>query len=181
ELTSELWPSVHVAEVNLTNIIGELRKIIGRDAIRTVSKYGYRFALDVSGEPGVKPSTYEKYALAKILAAERSLEDMYPARDLLWTCLASAAFERAFAIDPELASAHQFYTLVQVDTGRADQAMKRLLDRLQRHPGEPESFASLVQVFRLINFILSRPNRRRLGERCLTEPLFFVEVYEKST
>lgn len=109
------------------------------------------------------------------------MEYLHLARDLLWTWLANAAFERAFAIDPELASAYQFYTLVQVDTGQADQAMKRLLDRLQRHPGEPEPFATLVQVFRLINFILSRPNRRRLGERIPTEPLFFVEVCEKST
>ena len=207
ELTNELWPSVHVAEANLTNIIGELRKIIGRDAIRTVSKYGYRFALDVSGEPGVKPSTYEKYALAKNLAAERSLEDMYLARDLLWTCLAeepgfasawawlgrccwflekysasspgnaelaSAVFERAFAIDPELASAHQFYTLVQVDTGRADQAMRRLLDRLQRHPGEPESFASLVQVFRFRGLLKESLNAHRHAAKL--DPKIFTSV-----
>ncbi len=62
--------------------------------------------------------------------------------------LAQAAFQRAFSLDPDLASAHQFYTFVQVDTGHADEAMCRLLARLERHPGEPESFTSLVQVFR---------------------------------
>jgi tetratricopeptide (TPR) repeat protein len=62
--------------------------------------------------------------------------------------LAEAAFQRAFALDPDLACAHQFYTFVQVDNGNADQAMCRLFDRLERHPGEPESFASLVQVLR---------------------------------
>jgi hypothetical protein len=37
---------------------------------------------------------------------------------------------------------------VQVDTGRTGEAMCRILARLQHHPGEPESFMSLVQVFR---------------------------------
>jgi tetratricopeptide (TPR) repeat protein len=62
--------------------------------------------------------------------------------------LAQAAFQRAFTLDPDLASAHQFYTFVQVDTGQAAEAMTRLLERLQQNPTEPESFASLVQVLR---------------------------------
>jgi len=181
ELIRLLWPSVHVSERNLTNIIVSLRKIVGRDAIRTVSKHGYRFALPVAGEPGVARSTYEKFARAKELAAQRSLESMYLARDLYWTCLAEdpgfasawawlgrccwfldkfsghfsanlelaqAALQRAFALDPDLASAHQFFTFVQVDTGHADEAMRRLLKRLQRYPREPESFSGLVQVLR---------------------------------
>jgi len=158
-----------------------LRKIVGRNTIRTVSKHGYRFELPVAGEPGVARATYEKFARAKELTAQRSLESMSLARDLYWTCLAEdpsfapawawlgrccwffdkfsdsssanpelaqAAFQRAFALDPDLASAHQFYTFVQVDTGHADEAMSRLFERLERHPGEPESFTSLVQVLR---------------------------------
>jgi tetratricopeptide (TPR) repeat protein len=62
--------------------------------------------------------------------------------------LAQAAFQRAFAIDPDLTSAHQFYTFVQVDTGCSDEAMSRLLNRLRKHPDEPESFTSLVHVLR---------------------------------
>jgi DNA-binding winged helix-turn-helix (wHTH) protein len=181
ELIRLLWPSVHVSERNLTNIVVSLRKIVGRDAIRTVSKHGYRFELPVVGEPGVARSTYEKFARAKELTAQRSLESMYLARDLYWTCLAEdptlapvwawlgrccwfldkfsgnssanlelaqAAFQRAFVLDPDLASAHQFFTFVQVDTGHADEAMCRLLKRLQHYPGEPESFSGLVQVLR---------------------------------
>src|SRR6202044_268156 len=67
--------------------------------------------------------------------------------------LAHASFQRAFAIDPDLAAAHQFYTFVQVDTGHAKEAMARLLERLQHHPGEPESLASLVQVFRFCGML----------------------------
>jgi DNA-binding winged helix-turn-helix (wHTH) protein len=181
ELIHTLWPSIHVSEANLTNTIVSLRKIVGRDAICTVSKHGYRFELPVEGEPGVARATYERFARAKELTAQRSVESMFLARDLYWICLAEdpsfaagwawlgrccwfldkfsssspanaefaqAAFERAFALDPDLACAHQFYTLVEVDTGRADEAMRRILARLERHPGEPESFTSLVQVFR---------------------------------
>jgi len=39
-----------------------------------------------------------------------------------------AAFQRAFVLDPDLASAHKFYTLLQVDLGRADEAMRRLFE-----------------------------------------------------
>jgi DNA-binding winged helix-turn-helix (wHTH) protein/tetratricopeptide (TPR) repeat protein len=185
ELIHTLWPSVHVSEANLTNTIVGLRKIVGRDAICTVSKHGYRFELPVEGEPGVARATYERFVRAKELTVQRSVESMLLARDLYWTCLAEdpgfaagwawlgrccwflekfgassstssagnlelaqAAFQRAFALDPDLACAHQFYTFVQVDTGRADEAMCRILGRLERHPGEPESFTSLVQVFR---------------------------------
>jgi DNA-binding winged helix-turn-helix (wHTH) protein len=62
--------------------------------------------------------------------------------------LAEAAFERAFAIDPELACAHQFYTQVQVDSGHAAQAMTRLALRIKTHGMEPETLAGLVQVLR---------------------------------
>ncbi len=181
ELTDTLWPSIYVSESNLTNTIVSLRKILGQDAIRTVSKHGYRFVLPVAGEPGVPRATYQKFARAKELTVQRSLESMSLARELYWTCLAEdpsfapawawlgrccwflakfsgnasanidladAAFRRAFALDPDLACAHQFYTLVQADTGGAGSAMVRLLQRLERHPGEPESFTGLVQVLR---------------------------------
>jgi DNA-binding winged helix-turn-helix (wHTH) protein len=186
ELIQTLWPSVHVSEANLTNTIVSLRKIVGRDAIRTVSKHGYRFALPVAGEPGVARATYEKFARAKELTVQRSVESMSLARELYWTCLADdpefapawawlgrccwflgkfsdsasanpeladAAFRRAFALDADLACAHQFYTFVQTDEGHADEAMERLLERLVRHPGEPESFSGLVQVFRFCGLL----------------------------
>lgn len=181
ELSAALWPDVHVSERNLTNLIVSLRKILGRNAIRTVSKHGYRFELPVSGEPGVRRQTYEKFVRARELTTQRSLESMLLARDLYWTCLAEnpnfapawawlgrccwfldkftlgssvmpelaeAAFQRAFVLDPDLASAHQFYTLLQVDLGCADEAMRRLFERLKLHPTEAESFSSLVQVLR---------------------------------
>ncbi len=181
ELVKTLWPSVHVSEANLTNTVVTLRKLIGYDAIRTVSKHGYRFVLPVEGEPGVAAATYQRFSRAKELTAQRSLVSITQARELLWVCLAenpgfapawawlgrccwflakfspleaahadlaAAAFRRAFAIDPDLACAHQFYTLMQADTGGARDACIRLAERLERHPGEAESLAGLVHVLR---------------------------------
>lgn len=87
-LMTTLWPSVHVREANLTNLIGDLRKIVGRNAIRTVSKHGYRFEGAVLDEPGIRPSAYEKFLRANELAAQRSVETMCRARALYWTALA---------------------------------------------------------------------------------------------
>jgi tetratricopeptide (TPR) repeat protein len=88
ELMAKLWPDVHVSERNLTNIIVSLRKLLGRESVRTVSKYGYRFEGLLIGEPGVSPAVYEKFLRARQLVEQRSLEDMQFARDLLWTVLA---------------------------------------------------------------------------------------------
>jgi predicted Zn-dependent protease len=67
--------------------------------------------------------------------------------------LARAAFERAFALDPDLASAHQFYTSTEVDAGQAERAIARLLARLKRHPGDADSLAGLVQAFRFCGLL----------------------------
>lgn len=179
ELVHTLWPDTYVAEANLTNTIVVLRKVFSRDAIQTVSKFGYRFALPVLGEPGVDPAVYGNFVRAKDLITERSLDSMLRARDLCLLCVASdpgfapawawlgrccrliekfsgetsvnlelakAALLRSFAVDPDLACAHHFYTQLQADLGQAQDAVVRLLHRLARHPHEAESFAGLVQV-----------------------------------
>lgn len=180
EIFSTLWPGVHVAETNLTNIIVQLRKVLGHDAIQTVSKSGYRFTLPVTGEPGIKQAAYVNFVRGKELLAERSLDSIKAARDLFWFSiandpqfapawawlgrtyrlldkfkgelsipdLAEAAFQRAFAIDPDLACAHHFYTHMQVDSGRASEAMVRLASRVAKRGEDPESLAGLVQVLR---------------------------------
>jgi DNA-binding winged helix-turn-helix (wHTH) protein len=181
KLMGTLWPSVHVTEANLTNIIGNLRRVLGRDSIQTVSKHGYRFDIPVVGEPGILPATYERFVRARALATHRSVDSMQTAHDLFLTCLAEdpsfaaawawlgrcclflnkfrgspasrnelaeVIFQRAFALDPDLGIAHEFYTLLQADTGNAGSAMIRLLERLKHHPGEPESFVGLVHVLR---------------------------------
>lgn len=181
DLIDRLWPSTHVTEANLTNIIGVLRQTLGREAITTVSKHGYRLNVRVEGEPGVREQTYARFARARELTLHRSLESVSRARELYWVCIAenpafaaswawlgrccwfltkfrtnsttdfeltTAAFARAFAIDPDLACAHQFYTPVETDSGNALRALVRLRDRLRLHPREAESLAGMVQVLR---------------------------------
>lgn len=187
ELMQTVWPGTFVTDANLTNAIVSLRKIVGRDAIRTVSKHGYRFQLPVEGEPGIPRPAYQLFSRAKELTSHRSLAGVTQARELLWLCiandpgfapawawlgracallakfspdggpaqaeLAQAAFHRAFALDPDLACAHQFYTSLQTDLGEARQAMQRLGERLRRHPSDPETCAGLVQALRFCGLL----------------------------
>src|SRR6204780_1677292 len=180
EVFSTLWPGVHVEEANLTNIIVQLRKVLGREAIQTVSKFGFRFTLPVTGEPGIKQAAYASFVRGKELLSQRSLDSIKAARDLFWFCIADdpqfapawawlgrtyrlldkfngepsipdiaeAAFQRAFVIDPDLACAHHFYTHLQVDLGRALEALVRLVGRLTQRGEDPETLAGLVQVLR---------------------------------
>jgi len=98
DLMDTLWPSTFVSEANLTNIVATLRKALGHDAIRTVSKHGYRFNMKVQGVPGMARDTYEKFVRANELVTHRSLESMTRARELYWVCLAKdPAFAPAWA------------------------------------------------------------------------------------
>jgi serine/threonine protein kinase len=58
------------------------------------------------------------------------------------------AFNRAFTLNPDLAIAHNFYTSVECDQGRAQKAMLRLLERARVRRNDPELFAGLVQACR---------------------------------
>jgi DNA-binding winged helix-turn-helix (wHTH) protein len=88
ELIEALWPDTFVTDANLTNVIVHLRKILGREAIQTVSKFGYRFTMRVVGEPGIDQSTYATFLRARELATFRSLDSMASARDLFSLCVA---------------------------------------------------------------------------------------------
>jgi serine/threonine protein kinase len=61
---------------------------------------------------------------------------------------AARAFERALALNPDLAMAHQLYAHLEVETGRATEAMVRLLVRARTRPRDPELFAGLVTTCR---------------------------------
>jgi serine/threonine protein kinase len=61
---------------------------------------------------------------------------------------AQHAFGRALELDPDLPMAHHLFTNVEVDLGRAQQAMVRLLHRAAGHGSDAELFAGLVQSCR---------------------------------
>jgi DNA-binding winged helix-turn-helix (wHTH) protein len=181
EFLRMLWPGVYVTEANLTNIVVDLRKLLGKKAVQTVAKFGYRFTLPVVGEAGIDQAAYESFVRGKELMAERSLDSIQRARDLFTICVAAdpqfatgwawlgrasrvlekfkgdrpltpnvavAAFQRAFAIDPDSACAHCFYTQLQVDTGEGLQAMSRLAMRIKARGEDAETLTGLVQALR---------------------------------
>ena len=61
---------------------------------------------------------------------------------------AEEAFQRAFKINPELSLLHNLYTYAEVDTGRALQAVVRLLGRVRERTSEPDLYAGLVHACR---------------------------------
>jgi len=62
--------------------------------------------------------------------------------------LGEDALKRALDINPDLSLAHNLYAHVEVDAGRAREAVTRLLDRVRHAASEPELFAGLVQACR---------------------------------
>jgi eukaryotic-like serine/threonine-protein kinase len=72
-----------------------------------------------------------------------------------WYALAEDAFKRSLDLNPELSIAHNLYTAVELETGRARQAMLRLLERARERSSDPELFAGLVQACRYAG--LQRP------------------------
>jgi serine/threonine protein kinase len=62
--------------------------------------------------------------------------------------LSEKAFRRAFALSPDLALAHNFYTPTECDRGHARKAMVRLLERARFRRNDAELFAGLVHVCR---------------------------------
>jgi non-specific serine/threonine protein kinase len=61
---------------------------------------------------------------------------------------AEAAFTRALEINPDLSIAHNLYAYLEVDLGRARDAMLRLVERARQRSGDPELFAGLVHASR---------------------------------
>ena len=61
---------------------------------------------------------------------------------------AEASFKRALELNPDLPLAHNLYAYLEVDFGRAKEAMLRLLDLARRHRADPEIFAGLVHACR---------------------------------
>jgi TolB-like protein len=99
----------------------------------------YRQCLDI--DPDYAPGWARLGRVARFL--EKFGED--PEENLK---RADEAFRKAFALNPDLAIAHNLYTQIECDQGRAPQAMLRLLDRARFRRNDPDLFAGLVQACR---------------------------------
>ena len=66
---------------------------------------------------------------------------------------AEQAFRRAFQINPDLPLAHNLYTYMEVETGRAHDAVVRLLKLLRTRANDADLFAGLVHACRYVGLL----------------------------
>jgi len=98
---------------------------------------------------------------------------------------AEDAFRHALALNSRLAVAHKFYAQLEADTGRAEQAVVRLLGEASRRGNDPELFAGLVHACRYCGLvdeaIASHAEARRLDPNIKTtfEQTLLVAVEHK--
>jgi serine/threonine protein kinase len=100
---------------------------------------------------------------------------------------AEAAFMRAIEISPDLSIAHNLYAHLEVDLGRAQDAMTRLLKRAQVRTTDPELFAGLVHACRYCGLLdasrAADEQARRLDKRIRTsvaQTHFMVGDYQRT-
>jgi eukaryotic-like serine/threonine-protein kinase len=103
-------------------------------------------ALELHEQCVAKDPTYAP-AWAR-LGRSRWLSDKYSTGSAEKLAAADTALRRALELNPDLALAHQLYTPIQVDEGRALDALIRLLRRLHISRNEAELFAGLTHVCR---------------------------------
>jgi predicted Zn-dependent protease len=66
---------------------------------------------------------------------------------------AEAAFARALTLDPSLSLAHSLYAQLEVDTGRAQDAVLRLLRLIERQGPDAPAFAGFVHALRFCGLL----------------------------
>ena len=99
---------------------------------------------------------------------------------------AEHAFQRALALNPELPLAHHLYSSLEVELGRAEHAMTRVLDRLHHRPANPELLAALVHSCRYCGLldvsVAAHERARRLDPQVRTSVLhtyFMLGDYQR--
>ena len=87
---------------------------------------------------------------------------------------AEAAFARALALDPALALAHSLYAQLEIDTGRAPDAVLRLLRLIEHQGPDAAAFAGLVHALRFCG-LLEASSRAHVRARVL-DPAIVTSV-----
>jgi TolB-like protein len=96
----------------------------------------------VGEDPGFAPAWARLGRLYRLTAKYRGA-DVFLNLDR-----AERAFRRALELNPDLPVAHSLYTHLEVEAGRAREAMVRLLERVRGGTADPELFAGLVTACR---------------------------------
>jgi serine/threonine-protein kinase len=100
---------------------------------------------------------------------------------------ADESFQRAFAISPELPSAHSLFTALECDLGRAAAAITRLLEQVRGHSSDAELYTGLVYACRycglLDESVAAHERAKRLDPNVQTSVIntFWMKAdYEKA-
>src|SRR4029453_7101225 len=82
------------------------------------------------------------------------------------------AFVRAITLNPRLSVAHKFYANLEAETGRAPDAIVRLLNKATRHGNAPELFAGFAHACRYAGLfeesVAAHAEARRLDPKIVT-------------
>jgi TolB-like protein/tetratricopeptide (TPR) repeat protein len=81
------------------------------------------------------------------------------------TARAEDAIRRALELNPDLALAHNIYAQLDIDRGRARDAMVRLLEQARRRSNDPELFAGLVYACRFCGLLQASVSAHQVGRR----------------
>jgi serine/threonine protein kinase/tetratricopeptide (TPR) repeat protein len=92
-------------------------------------------------------------AWARLGRAYRIVGKFDPGGDNEHFTRADEAFKKAFTLNPSLALAHNFYTVLESDLGRSLDSVERLLKRARTHRNDPNLFAGLVQACRYCDLL----------------------------
>ncbi|HYL38780.1 MAG TPA: protein kinase [Bryobacteraceae bacterium] len=121
------------------------------------------------------------------LGSAQWLADKYAAGSAEKLAEADSSLRRALELNPDLALAHNLYTRVQVEQGRALDAMRRLLQRSQTAGNDPELFAGLTHACRYCGLLeaslAAHRQARRLDPRIPTtvvQTYFFLGDYQSA-
>jgi TolB-like protein/tetratricopeptide (TPR) repeat protein len=105
------------------------------------------FLESVRADPGYAPSWARLGRTYRMIAKYGAVVDPQLVR------LAEESFRRALAINPELSLAHYLYAQLEMETGRAVEALVRLLDRAHQRRADPQLFGGLVQACRYVGLL----------------------------
>lgn len=84
DLFQTVWGGIAVEDANLTNNVTALRRVLGRTAIASVPRHGYRFCLTISESAPLSGQVLELFLQAQNFLSRRSTESVLRSRDLLW-------------------------------------------------------------------------------------------------
>jgi DNA-binding winged helix-turn-helix (wHTH) protein len=116
-----------------------------RDAAQwNVARDLYRRALDA--DPHYAPAAAQ---LGRVLR----LIGKYVESDPAVLAEAEQALRRAITINPDLPVAHSLYALLEIDLGRPEDAMRRLVERMRYGGADPEVFKGLVHACRFCGLL----------------------------